>query len=229
MDNLPEDQKVVDLLTKLKNSNGGYPAEMLEARRRAYVKQVTNAGLGIGIGAALKHAVKGGGNGSGAATTTVASKILETALIAAIAIEAGTVTFMYRDKIAHAVKSYVNTPVVQEVTAPPEDTVSKSALAEIFEIPSGTPSVTPTSTPSGTPSGTPATALAGNNNGGTNAGVNANGTPNPNENNGNQYGLTPKPERTKENNGGGGGTNEGGNNGGDNGGGGNNGGGHNQP
>ena len=53
MDNLSEDQKIVDLLTKLKNSNGGYPSDMLAARRRTYLRQMANVGLGIGIGAGL--------------------------------------------------------------------------------------------------------------------------------------------------------------------------------
>jgi hypothetical protein len=224
MYNLPEDQKVVDLLTKLKRSSGGYPPEMLQARRRAYIKQVANAGLGIGIGAAIKNAVRGGSAGDRAASTTVTSKILETALMVAIALEAGTVAYIYRERITHAVKSYVNTPAVQEVTTASEQKLSNPALLEVL----GTPSAFATPTPTGTPSGTPSSELAGDNNQNNN-GVNANATPNPNGNNGNHYGQTPQPVRTRENNGGaggnnnegGGGTNNGGNGGGNNNGGGN--------
>jgi hypothetical protein len=223
MDNLPEDQKVVDLLTKLKSSNGGYPSDMLAARRRTYLKQMANVGLGIGIGAGLKETLKGGGSGASAATT-VTSKVLEIALIAAITVEAGTAAYLYRDKIANAIRSYISGPVAQEVTSPSDETSSNiptSILIETIE----TPLVT--TTPSGTPSGTPATSVAGSNNqnnndGGANTGVNANATPNPNENQGNQYGLTPKPIRTTENNGGGGGNINGGGGGNDNGGGGGN-------
>jgi len=193
------DEKVVELLSKLKNSNGGYPSDLLASRRRMYLKQVANVGLGIGIGTGLKNSVKGG-NGAGA-TTTITSKILETALVAAIAIEASTAAYLYRDKITDLVKSYTTSSNVQ-VTAPASvDTSSKNPnVAEILV----TPSITmPSVTPSGTPSGTPATTLAGNNNNNANnnngTSVNANSTPIPNGNNGNQYGLTPKPVRTKDN------------------------------
>jgi len=43
MELTPDDQKVVDLLSKLKNSNGKYPSDILEARRQAYLKQVEEA------------------------------------------------------------------------------------------------------------------------------------------------------------------------------------------
>jgi len=204
MENLPKDQKVVDLLTKLKDSNGGYPSDMLAARRRKYLKQMANVGLGIGIGAGLKETAKGAGNGASTATT-VGSKILETVLIAAITIEAGTATYLYRDKIANAIQSYISRPTVQEVASPPDKTSSTNpSLIESV----GTSSVTMSATPSGTPSGTPSSSTSvadsnnKNNNGGANTSLNANATPNPNGNQGNQYGLTPKPVRTKENNGG---------------------------
>ena len=98
MDNLSDDQKIVDLLTKLKGSNGGYPSDMLAARRRTYLRQMANVGLGIGIGAGLKETLKGGSNGAGAAST-VTGKILEIALVAAITLEAGTAAYLYREKL----------------------------------------------------------------------------------------------------------------------------------
>lgn len=223
MENPPEDQKVVDLLTKLRDSNGAYPSDMLAARRRTYLRQMANIGLGIGIGAGLGHAAKGGGNGAGVATSTVASKILETILVAVIVIEAGTVAYLYREKIAYAVRSYLGAPAVQEVASPSDET--SGSVPEIEAI--GTPLVTVSETPSATPSGTPASEVAGEdnqkNNNGLNSGVSVDATPDP-ENQGNQYGLTPKPERTKENNAGSNNTNPNNNSGGG-GGGGNNGGG----
>ena len=189
----PQDQKVIDLLSKLKDSNGAYPSDILASRRQNYLKQIANVGLGIGIGAGLKNAAKNG-NGSGA-VATVTSKILEGALIAAIAIEAGTAAYLYREKIADAVRNYTGSSNVQEVASPSNDDTSLSSeLVEITESPSVT-----VVTPSGTviTSATPVPGVAGDNNG-TN--VSANATPNPSGNNGNQYGLTPKPERTKDNN-----------------------------
>jgi hypothetical protein len=190
MDISPEDEKLVELISKLKKSNGGYPSDMLAARREAYLKQVANVGLGIGVGNVLKNGAKTG-NGAGA-SATIASKILETTLVAAIAIEAGTAAYLYRDKIADAVKTYTNSAKIQEV-APP----SEAAVVEVIE-----PTISLTSTPSGTPSVTASWTLppnlAGNNDDGD-TGVNANSTPNPNGNNGNHFGQTPKPVRTKDN------------------------------
>ena len=207
----PNDQKVIGLLSKLKVSNGAYPSEIYAARRQAYLKQVASVGLGIGVGAGLKNAAKSG-NGAAGTVATVTSKILETALIAAIAIEAGTAAYLYRDKIAELVRTYTGSSNVQEVVPPTgAGSSSNSELVGNTEAPvvtvitsSGTVIVT-----SGTPS--PEVAAGSNNNGGT---TNLNATPGPSDKNGNQYGLTPKPVRTKDNNDGGGGknTNGGGNN-----------------
>ena len=219
MENMYENQKVVDLLTKIKNSDGGYPSGMLAARRQTYLKQMANVGLGIGIGTGLNETLKGGANGA-SATTTVASKVLEIALITAIALEAGTAAYLYREKLAKAVSSYFSAPTVQEVSASSGD--DSSTRLEISEV-VGTPSVTALETPSGTPSAPPSTSVSGGNNQNsttqnnsgsgetnTNTSVNANATPHPNGNNGNHYGQTPIPLRTKENNGGGGSGNNGG-------------------
>jgi hypothetical protein len=229
MENMYENQKVVDLLSKIKNLDGSYPSDMLAVRRQTYLKQMANVGMGIGIGAGLNETLKGRGNG---ATTTVASEVLEIALITAIVLEAGTAAYLYRDKLANAVRSYFSAPTVQEVSASAGD--DSSISLEISEV-VGTPSVTASQTPSGTPSAPPSTAVSGGNNQNTttqnnngsseiysDTSVNANATPNPNGNSGNHYGQTPIPLRTKENNGGGGNVNnDGGGAGNDNGGGGN--------
>jgi hypothetical protein len=214
MDNLSDDQKIVDLLTKLKGSNGGYPSDMLAARRRTYLRQMANVGLGIGIGAGLKETLKGGSNGAGAAST-VTGKILEIALVAAITLEAGTAAYLYREKIAQALQSYNNGATAQEVTSPSKSNETNSSDPSLIEA-VGTPLATTSPTPTATPSSTSSTSVAGdnnqnsNNNGGANTGLNANSTPNPGENQGNQYGLTPKPDRNKDNSGDGGGNNNGG-------------------
>jgi hypothetical protein len=213
METNPQDKQVIDLLSKLKNSSGAYPSDILASRRQNYLKQVANVGLGIGVGAGLKS-----GSGAGTAATAT-SKVLETALIVAIALEAGTVAYLYREKIADAVRSYTGSSNVQEIASPANDASSQdSELVEATEFPVvivTTPSGTVTA-PSVTISGSASPDVAGGNN--NNNGANVNATPNPGGNNGNQYGLTPKPVRTIENNDNGGGGNGGGNDG-DNGGG----------
>ncbi len=194
-----DDKIIIDLLSKLKNTNGAYPSDIFVTRREAYIKQIANAGLGIGIGAGIKNAAKSG-NGAGV-VATVTSKVLETTLIAAIAIEAGAVAYIFRDKIANLVRTYTGSSNVQETASPSADDASSpsSGLVEISPSATGiTPSVTVT-TPSGTitvTSGTPSPDVVGNNNG---SNVSVNATPKPGDNNGNHFGQTPKPERTKDN------------------------------
>jgi len=146
MELTPNDKKVVDLLSKLKNSGGTYPPDILAARREAYLKQMASVGLGMGLGIGLKNAAKGGSNGGGM-IATASSKILEIVLVAAIAIEAGTAAYLYRDKIADLIKTYRNSSNVQEVVPATKDTATTAPeLIEIVESPSAT-----ALTPSGTP------------------------------------------------------------------------------
>jgi hypothetical protein len=211
MENLYADERIVDLLTKVKNSGSGYPSDLLAARRRTYLRQMANIGAGIGLGAGHRNTFKGGGNGA----TTAAGKAVEIALIAAIAIEVGATAYLYREKIAHAINSYLGSPTVQE-SSPPAP-AGASVINPTATEPAATPSATASEIPSGTPSGMPPTSVPdgdnqnNNNSGETSPGVNvhATATPNPAENNGNHYGHTPKPDRTQENNGGGEGNNDG--------------------
>jgi len=192
MEPLPDDTKIIDLLSKLKDSNGAYPSDILTSRRQTYLRQVANVGLGIGVATGIKNTAKGG-NGAGA-VATVTSKILETALIAAIVIEAGTAAYIYRDKIANLIRTYTGSPNIQEVASPSADT----ERVEITEVPSVTVTITPSGTVTVTiTSGTPSAEVAGDNNNNASSSVDA--TPSP-DSNGNQYGLTPKPVRTKDSN-----------------------------
>jgi len=213
------DKKVIDLLSKLKNSNGTYPSDVFAARRQNYLRQIANIGLGIGISAGVKNAVKGG-NGAVGTVATVTSKILEIALITAIAIEAGTAAYLYRGKIADLIRKYAASSNVQEVASPVgAESSSSSEVVGLTKSPTpvniATPSGTVTMTVTAT-SGTPSPEVANdktnssNNNGST---TNINATPNPGNNNGNHYGNTPKPVRTKDNkNNNGGSNNDGGKN-----------------
>jgi hypothetical protein len=204
MEHSPDDKKIIDLLSKLRDSNGTYPSDIYAARRQAYVKQVANIGLGLGIGTGIKNAAQSG-NGAAGAATTVTSKILEITLVAAIALEAGAVAYLYRDKIAELIKTYTGASDSQDavvVSPTDEESPSGSELVEATEAPTiivTTPSGTVTVT-----SGTPSPEVAGGNNidggnGSSTTNIN-NATPDPGGNNGNQFGLTPKPERTKDSN-----------------------------
>lgn len=194
----PKDQEVVDLLAKLKSTNGGYPPEMLASRRQTYLNQMAGMGLGAGIGTILKNAAKNGDGSSFTPPSTGA--LLEVVLVVAIVAETGVLAYFNRDKLADFFRSSSTDSNTQEVSSPP---AIASPLPEL-EI-SGSPiSMSFTGTASEVPTGTPVPGITDdltiNNNEGTNL---ISSTPNPNGNNGNNgnhYGQTPKPERTKENN-----------------------------
>lgn len=198
-----QDRKVVELLTKLKGANEGYPSDMLAARRQAFLNNMAGAGLGVGNGTALNGSLKSGG-GSGSAPITM-GKLLEVALLIAIVVEAGALAYFYRDKVADVFRSISAPSQVQEIASPPVATFSFPEL----EISKTATSATPTGTASEVATNTPVPGL--NNNPTSNNNVAAtltDSTPNPsvnnensgaNGNNGNHYGQTPKPERTKDN------------------------------
>jgi len=192
-----QDRKVVELLTRLKGANEGYPSDMLAARRQAFLNNMAGVGLSVGTRSALNRPGKSGG-GSGAAPLTV-GKLLEVALLVAIVAEASALAYFYRDKIADVFRSISSPSQVQEIASPPIATFPFPEL-EISEIPS---SVIPTGTASAMAISTQIPGVAddptviGNNSDPTTL---TESTPEPNGNNGNHYGQTPKPERTKDNN-----------------------------
>ena len=194
----PKDREVVDLLAKLKNKDGGYPQDMLAARRQTYLNHMAGLGLGVGFGTMLKNVIK---NGNGASfSAPAAGKMLEVALVIAIVVEAGILTYLYRDKMADFFQSISTSPKTLEGTSPPV-IASPFPELEISEVPV---SATFTEAVTEVPTGTPVPGLAEDltiNNNGEEANLTSS-TPNPsgnNGNNGNHYGQTPKPERTKEN------------------------------
>ncbi len=208
----PKDEKVVELLAKLKNANSPYPSAMLESRRQSFMSQMA----GMGVGAAFKNAVKNG-NGTGGTSTTT-GLLLEATLIVAIVAESIVLAYIYRDRLVDVFKSTSTTPAIQEVTSLPVITSSFPTLDPTVEMPevsiSAVPEVSvsaipevsvsdiPTEIASHIPSGTPTPAVAESlNTNNSEAATLAGSTPNPNGNNGNNgnhYGQTPKPERTKE-------------------------------
>ncbi len=219
----PKDNEVIHLLKKLKDSNGAYPPEMLALRRQGYIKQVAEVSAGIGLAAALRNIARGG-KGAASASSSTAGTIMEALLVFALIAEAGAVTYFYRDKVAEYFQSITRSPKVEEVASPP---VFSSPIVEMQTTPSPVITVTITGTGTltltpGTPSGTPSAVLAagttlpngetgvdtgpastgvpgstGSNTGGTTP-VPTSVASDPNGNNGNHYGQTPIPERTKD-------------------------------
>jgi hypothetical protein len=138
-----QDQEIVKLLTRLKEAERGYPEELLAARRKHYLEQIGTAGLGLGAGKAVSEAVKNAKSPPTSASSSVTSTLLETVLVVAIIAEAGTVAFLYRDKVADFLRTFNTTARVQEVTPPPILAPSQApALATSTSISTFTPAVT---------------------------------------------------------------------------------------
>jgi hypothetical protein len=199
MENNSGDQKVIDLLSKLKNDPSAYPSELLELRRRKYMQKAVQVGFAIGTGAGLKNILKGGAS----RVTPTAGTWLEAALVIAIVLEVSTAAYVYRHKLADLLGTGLPTPGVQEV-APPPVVTSLLSLTEISVVPTVTGTETRTATPtlSDIVDNNSNSNSNGNNessnysSGGNNQ---AASTPAPNGNNGNHFGQTKQPpESTKE-------------------------------
>ena len=219
----PKNDEIIKLLTQLKSSNGAYPPELLAARKARYLQQVAQVGVAAGSGMGIKQILKGG---SGSGISPLAGTLLETVLVVAIVAEAGVLGYFYKDKLAELLNLVLGKPNVEQTAIPPVDNSSPILQAESTASPAAT------ETPLGTPS--PVIVINGtvvvpsevhNPVGPVNPAVNTvvNPVVVPTDRNGNQYGHTPVPERTKDphggNNGGsdasgnGGNTNNNGNNG----------------
>ena len=213
----PQDQEVIRQLRKLKQAEKQYPPELLTARRQRFLQQMSQISLGMGAGASIRQAVK---SAKAPLTTPVTSKLLETVLVVAIIAEAGAVTYFYRDKVAELLKNFVASGEVQEIISP--SSVNTPLITTIDTLPSEdtlTPVVVDTATPqlsivsevptevAVTSTQTPGLSALDATQPVNTAAAQVDSTPDlsgindNNGNNGNHYGQTPKPERTKENNG----------------------------
>jgi hypothetical protein len=187
-----QDKEIVRLLTKLKDTAGKYPPELLAARRQGYLRQMGEIGLGIGAAIKIKNALN---SAKAPALSSATSTVLESALVVAIVAETGTVAYFYRDKLADLFQTITKETSSQEITPPPVLTeleiqgVSPSA-AVTATLPSATLSGSPTETEL---TSTPVPGVVEDNNT-----IITNSTPAPNGNNGNHYGQTPKPQRRKD-------------------------------
>jgi len=209
MENDPTGNDVLQLLKKLKDSNGTYPQELLAVRRQGYLKQVAEVAGGAGLAMGLRNTVKNARGVSG--LPPAAGTLLEGILVVALVVEASTLAYFNRDKIVAYFQKLTNQPKVEEVANPP---VVYSPIPDIQITPSPnslvvTGTVTETETPVWTPTlqlaaqpTNPSTGQGTDPGGGE--GVSSSSTSVPsdgntgNEDNGNHYGQTPIPERTKE-------------------------------
>jgi hypothetical protein len=198
MENNSGDQKVLDLLSKLKNNQNAYPSDLLRLRRQKFLEQAAQAGLVMGTAAGVKNTLKG----KVTRLTPTAGNWLEVALVVAIVAEVSMAAYFYRHKLVNLLETFATTPVVQEP-------ISVPAVTSPF--PATETSVVPTATPSGTPTLTPVPSVTGNtitnNNSNENTENNndasggnhpAASTPAPNEdngNNGNHFGQTKQPPK----------------------------------
>jgi hypothetical protein len=206
-----QDDEVIGLLSKLKEIEGTYPPEMMASRRQSFVKEIAALGIGAGAAIALKEGAKAAG---GSSIPPIASTIVETALIIAIVAEAGFVAVVNRHKVLDLFRTFSAEPTVEQVTAPPDSSLPLIQPAEInVTVEPTMAAATPGAALTPSPDLLFVTGAAEGAEEAGDAGVQANGTPEPNGNNGNHYGQTPIPERTKQSQGSGDPNNNNGNNG----------------
>lgn len=187
-----KDNEIIRLLTRLKDVNGEYPQEMLTSRRQGYLEQVAEISAGAGLALALRNTAK---TGKGAGGAPMASTLLEALLVVAIVAEASAVAYFYRDEVTEFIRSFSNAPRAEEVSGPPV-IATPFPTFELTVTPVATEVATETETPIATPSfevAAEATQKKDNQEAGPSL-----STPASTGNNGNQFGLTPKPERTKK-------------------------------
>lgn len=189
----PKDLDVVALLAKIKSAEVHYPSDLFASRRLGYTRRVAEIGLGLGVTPELKKNPNARPNGS--AATTVGG-VFEAILVAAILAEAGAAAYIYRDQIVEVIQSYTSgAPVSESVPAP--NVTPPFLEAENTELPKAAETSPAASTNSPTTSATVVPTVIVENN---EANEKAKSTPDLKENNGNHYGKTPKPERTKDRN-----------------------------
>jgi len=184
----PSNDEVVQLLMKLKSGNGAYPPELLAARKARYLQQVVQVGMAAGTGMGIKKILKGG---SGPGIPPAVGTLLEAVLVIAIVAEAGSLGYFYKDKLAELLNISWGKPKVEQSSNPP---VVTSPMPQLQSTAS--PLMTETQTPIGSPS--PIVVINRTTISATEVVKPVNPLPAATEKNGNQYGLTPKPERTKD-------------------------------
>jgi hypothetical protein len=197
MKDLSSNRKIINILESLKDSKQNYPPELMQARREIFAKQAASI--------ALTTKIKSDNNGTGTGDhhPTSIGTVAKTMLVIAVVLNMGTAAYLYRDKFSKTLNNVISphteyiTNRINSYSSPP---VVIPNTEEPFEIPT---SISPTSIPKESPIST-TTQIS------TPYPINIESndveevdkiisTPKPKDNNGNHYGQTPKPERTKEN------------------------------
>ena len=197
MKNLSSNRQIINILGNLKDSKQNYPPELMQARRKIFAKQAATI--------ALTANIKSDNNGTGAGDhrPTSIGTIAKTMLIIAVVLDMGTAIYLYRGKFSETINNTI-TPHTEYITNTIHSYSSPSVVIPNTEEPSEIPtSISPAFTTTEPP--IPTTTLISTPypiNIGSNDSEEADkiiSTPKPKDNNGNHYGQTPKPERTKEN------------------------------
>jgi hypothetical protein len=208
------EQEVLELLDHLKSAGNEYPSDMIRSRREVFIKQAAAITMLTG---------PSGGNGSGSAggipsglESLTLNKVVEIALVLALAAGAGVTAYIYRETIMDFVNStfFLKT---ERTTAPSQDSSSEAAVIpamgeeDATETSEAVPSLTssPTAIVTVTAISTPVPSLAPDNRQNADSAEDTNAedinaeetvegrsTPTPSGNSGLHLGQTPKPERT---------------------------------
>ena len=193
----PQDQDIITLLTMLKDVRGEYPENLFVARRQSYLKRMTEIELGMSGDKGSRNAAK---STNPPGESPASSTLLETALVVAIVAEASVMAFFYRDRLANFFQTLTTDARAEDVAPAPiiPTSMKVQGISPSPAITSTAVAASPTGTME-TATNTPIPVMLGGNSSTTTSGVDS--TPVPNGNEGNHYGETPKPERTKENSG----------------------------
>lgn len=162
-------QEIVELLSKLRDETPEYPADLEEARKFSYLKQIVEIEISKRDqgGSGGKQAGAGGAGASGAALgggTTFLGFSLKTVIVFVAAIAVLTAAYLFRDQITNYLAE--NNIIRVEATATPVDTSpsvgpttatpsagTASALGSGTAVTEAAPSLE-TNSPIGTPVGT---------------------------------------------------------------------------
>jgi hypothetical protein len=194
------EKDVMVLLSGLKGTEGSYPSEMIKSRREMFMNQAAAMAVLAGNGSNGSTA-SGSGQASSSGTTLggmTMTRLLETALVVVLVVEAGIATYIYRDRIADFINSTLF-PRVEQTANPPDSPVFDSLSGEnsTTATPAGTVTIAVTETQAPLGPLSPASGNSDNGGNGDNGGdggdVQITSTPNPDGNPGLHLGQTKQP------------------------------------
>ena len=190
------EKEIKELITRLKDSQEQYPADLLENRRARFLISVPPAGFILASKAIYKTILHG--------LQSTAAGVTKVILLSVIGITAvGTILVGYNQGWARFIKDEINT--IETMVSPanlvgtlPASNLEKTIAAVHLDDtirPSQTPTITSTgtSTPTFTPVSTFTSTPAPDNNPVPEPNINPTDIPDNHHDNGNHYGQTPHP------------------------------------